>query len=245
MTTKLVRLIPAVAALITSVAFSPAARANGSMNFKSCFPEKINVCLYDWNDSVTVEPRHEIGISAYATGYDTCRKSWSSADAPGCQVKSSIGEGCDADFGRQYSGRYTIWAEPSNRDQWHMRSGWAADCAGGNPTEFTLSASELSGCTQTPKLTLYGTTDGSGDAYVVENMALSNMTRLAAAGGDMNDWVRSIGGGSGNWEICEDINFGGHCIIFSVGGFNRIDLTQMWSGNWDRKISSIKPTKCN
>ena len=55
-----------------------------------------------------------------------------------------------------YSRPYTIWTTGSGDTTiYRMSVGVASDCNGGEPRQFTLTGSEISGCSAPPKIILY------------------------------------------------------------------------------------------
>jgi len=227
------------------------ALANGYINAKNCSQDSMLVCTYDWEDGTVSVARDSSWVSSGDTGKPACRKNWASSDAPGCKVSLADKNTCSgsADIGELYSGNYTMH---STATTFFIQPGFAADCNGGKPNQFTFSGSEVSGCSAPPRVVLHDTPDKSGDSYVLENASLDDMTRYKigtvfnedpANVFSLNDRVRAIELSAGRWEICEDINYGGKCLVISGAG-SSVRLDQNWSGNWDRKISSIKPTKC-
>lgn len=241
MKTPLVRLSSALALLVLLTTQAKPVRANGAVTVKNCYDGQMHVCLYDWNDSVRTNWRSDMRLQYGETKRETCRKSWSDPDAPGCYVKSSIGEGCNVDWKKRYSGGYTTWAVEGG-SSYSIRSGIAADCNGGNPTEFTLSGSEVSGCT--PRAVIYGEADKSGAAYVLENFAVNDMNHyLRDSMKTMDNWVRAVDLSSGEWEICDGPNFTGTCIRLGQAPTS-LRLDAAWSGEWDQRISSMRPISC-
>lgn len=217
----------------------------------------MKLCLYDWNDAIVSVARQSAWIGSGSTNGKACRKSWTDSDAPGCQIALSNEDSCSGskDIGRIYSGPYTIWTTGNNAaPNYLMSSGEASDCAGGRPTQFTLTGSEISGCSEPPKIILHDSPDKSRRSWVLDNTSMHNMTRVGIATYDsnsgepwmyqLNDRVRAIELVSGKWEICEHIDYGGACLVLGAPGPTTQRLDTGWDGNWDQRISSIRPKAC-
>jgi|GEM_PF-3274011 len=232
-TRKMLFALPVLAA--TLFTFPQASEGRAYIHVKSCDGSDLDICLYDWGDVAQLSCRDKFTVSPGGTGSGSCRKNWSTEDGPGCNVDAN-----EYVVAKLKAGTYTIWQNTGSRSTTTFyRSGVSQNC--NQPDgEYVISGSELSGCT--PKFTIYGNPDRTGDHYTLENAKMSDMRDFIRDGGNMNDWPRSFHVESGKWEICEDINFGGHCISFH--GPATMNLETGWSGNWDRAISSIKPLAC-
>ncbi|MEP7365856.1 MAG: hypothetical protein ABI972_21590 [Acidobacteriota bacterium] len=246
-----------VLALLSLAGFHGQALANGHIDAKNCSNSKMGFCTYDWADSVQYGARQLIWIDAGGTDGASCRKSWSDPNAPGCGVGLFNTDSCanPAIIGRFFSRSYTIWSTGGGDTANFMISrGVASDCQGGLPTQFTLTGTEISGCSEPPKVIRYESPDKSGASWVLENASMHDMTR--EQGGsytgssknvnmyDLNDRIRALELRSGHWEICEDIEYGGKCLDFYSKSPTTVRLDTGWSGNWDRKISSVRPKAC-
>ena len=215
----------AVLALIVAFAAAPQAQADrGRFNVKNCVDQAVKICLYDWGDTERDAARQRFNVAAGKTDQGSCRRK-------------------QADLGKRYSGSYTILATgkrlSDGRDVW-LNSGFAEDCS--DPDLFVLTGSTVSGCT--PEMTIYGRTDKSADGYKLQNFAMADMTRFLQDNGDMDNWVRALKVSSGKWQICEHAYYGGKCLAFRGSTWD-VRLDTDWNGNWDRKISSIRPLSCN
>ena len=160
------------------------------------------------------------------------------------------------DIGKMYSRPYTIWTTGSGDSPNYMMSvGEASDCNGGDPKQFTLTGTEISGCSAPPKIILYDTPDKSGLSWVLDNTSMHDMTRERHTPStearqqtptivELNDNIRAIELVSGHWEICEDIEYGGTCLGIYSKTPTSIRLDTGWNGNWDKRISSVRPKAC-
>ena len=141
-----------------------------------------------------------------------------------------------------------------NTANYMMSVGVASDCNGGDPKQFTLTGTEISGCSAPPKIILYDTPDKTGLSWVLENTSMHDMTRERYGSFteieqqlhhlELNDNIRAIELVSGHWEICEDIEYGGTCLGIYAKAPTSIRLDTGWNGNWDKRISSIRPKAC-
>src|SRR5690606_13075306 len=203
---------------------------------------------YDWNDLFDQEASDGAWLKSGKDGNASCANNQFGGLAEGCSVGlSHVLDSCDKVGGKEqlYSGHYTVWGDDQGSTS--IRPGYAEDCNGGNPKQFTIEGSEIDGCT--PTIALYGDVTLAGDSYVLKNAALSNRTQVYGTGNgayDLNDWVRAFKSTTGRWQACEDVNFGGKCVTFSVtnanaGSASGFRLDTHWNGNWDKKISSIRP----
>ena len=224
------------------------AAANGHIDVKNCSQGSIKLCVYDWDDGTYVSPRQKTWIGSGSTSGVACRKSWTSTNAPGCRVRLQDVDTCDSSqlIGKMHSGPYTVWTTHYGSDtNYLMDPGTAANCAGGSPSRFTLSGSEISGCV--PRLIIYDA-PYQKSSYVLKNRALSDMRQLESAANDsvwsFNDRFRGVEVTAGKWEVCKDVNYNGSCMTLTpANGFR--DLQTYSGGEWDRQISSIRPLGCN
>ena len=238
--------------LTAALASSPAAHAErGWLNVKNCSNLKVDFLLYDWNDAAQASARSKMYLDPGETDRRSCRRSWSRQNAPGCKARASSCQNGNSnchgiDFGRVYSGDYTIWTERDvdGETYHHFRSGIASDCNGNNPNQFTLSGDWESRCR--PKMVIYGNPDKSGESYVLDNMRLGDMTKLRGPDeGSLNDWVRALEVHSDDWLICEHTEgSGGQCKSLYGGNWD-VALDTEWNGWWDRRISYISPLYCD
>jgi len=232
-TQRILFTLPILAA--TFFAFPTVSEGRAHITVKNCDGSKMEVCLYDWGDVAQLSCRSKFTLNSGDTGTGSCRKNWSTENGPGCNVDAN-----DYSVAKLKDGTYTMWQiNSSNSTTTYYRSGISQDC--NNPeAEYVISGSEVSGCT--PKMTIYGSPDQTGDHYTLSNAKMSDMSDFFRANDDMNDWVRAFHVESGKWEICSDANFGGTCISFRSTG--TMDLQAGWDGDWDRRISSIRPLAC-
>ena len=231
--------------LITvALANAPAAHAGkGWLNVRNCSDIELKFSVYDWKDAAQQLPANSMILDPGEIDRETCRKSWGTKDSPGCKGLVELTSDTPYhNFGRLYSGDYTVWAVSGAGYSYdfYIRSGIAEDCNSNDPKRFTLTGDEVSGCT--PELVIYGTTDKSGDSYVLKDAEISHMTNLRGDG-SLNDWVRALEVHAGRWQICEHVDHRGACLQFWGAWDVRLDID--WNGDWDRRISSIRPIGCN
>ncbi len=233
-----------IMAIVAALTLARQAHAGeGEISVKNCDENEVTGYLYDWKDG------HRGSASSYFEAYayggigdGSCRKNWWTPNSPGCWVvlDYTSNEEYDIDFeSKRYSGAYTAWlADDGNAS---VVSGYAKSCAALD--HFQLTGSVLGTCTDVPELTLYGELDKGGDAFTLQNFSKGDMTRLEGKDGDLNDWVRAIELRRGRWMICEDTGYQGECLI--IWGDNaQARLDRDLSGEWDMRISSIKPIAC-
>ena len=250
-------------ALVLLAAFSAASQAYaapGRVAIKNCGYRQVEVCVYDWDDNYPLL-RGSFLADVGGAGQGVCRRSIFNRDAPGCGVDLIFEEMTESSncepwnyppSDKVYSGSYTIWEDltpwPGGWEVTYYTSGFAADC--NRMERFILTGTEVSGCPNPPELTLYGNPDGTGKAYTLQNLAMSDLTRGILTTplswnnpNTMNDWVRAIKLDYGVWRICEHVDYGGKCVnIAGENSWFRFDQGQV--GYWDQRISSIKPIAC-
>lgn len=236
MMTKTKRILFALPVLAAAFfAFPEHSDGRAYVHVKNCDGSKAEVCLYDWGDVAQLSCRQKFNVESGSVGSGSCRKNWGTENGPGCNVALN-----DYSVAKLKAGTYTMWQINSSRSTTTFyRSGVSQNC--NQPDgEYVITGSEVSGCT--PKMTIYGSPDRTGDHYTLENAKMQDMRDFFRDGGDMNDWPRAFHAESGKWMICSDINFSGTCITFI--GPATMNLESGWSGDWDRRISSIKPVSC-
>ena len=233
-------------AVAAALAAAPQAQADrGRITMTNCEDVTLYICLYDWGDAWRDrdQPRVRMAISPGATLSGSCRRNWWEEDAPGCWIRSSYeSDTCGSRESQRYSGSYTYWEDWEMR---HLRSGTAegAECLEETPSQFTLEGSEVSGCK--PELVVWGSTNQSGESYTLRNFAMGDMRRFIQRTGSMNDWVRGFEVHSGIWRFCEHVDYGGKCYDTVPGDVGQaIPLDTAFDGRWDRRISSIRPARC-
>ncbi len=129
----------------------------------------------------------------------------------------------------------------------HIRSGFAEDweCIKETPANFTLEGSAISGCAPAPEIVIYGSPDRSGESYTLRNFTMQDMTHFIQRTGDMNDWVRAVEIRSGIWRLYEHVGLAGSSLSTAPGHVGAtLELDKLWNGQWDRRISSIRPVRC-
>ncbi len=234
-----------IVAIVAALAMARQAHAGeGKVSIKNCDENEVTGYLYDWKDGHRGSASSYFEADAYGgIGDGSCRKSWWTPNSPGCWMvlDYTSNDEYDIDYeAKRYSGAYTAWL--TTADSVEMRSGHAKDC--NTLDHFQLTGAALSTCTDAPELTLYGDPNKGGDAYTLQNFGKGDLTRLEVDGGSMNDWIRAIKLRRGRWLICEHTGYQGECYeIWGDGG--QVRLNTDWNGEWDRRISSIKPVACN